>query len=632
MLNEYIQSRVESAQKLGKELYKAEQVKTLLTTVLDSVDYAFELATDLDPEIAEYIYRTVYSALQKYKSPSATETEPVVDRLYLAVTNLPTPPIDLIQTVVNPYTSTSSEIEPELETEPEPKAIEVINQTVEVIEITADTNVDDAQPKKRKRRTKAEIQLDLEAKSNQTTKIDIIPALVANDDAEQVITEREPVINEDIINPAPTEINLDGIKDWWCEQLSQPNLSEFGLSDIQESIKKYCNDKAIAVPNDIAWKIDDRWELLNAGAIEADTDLDNSSDETEPSPQPLTLVASELVIEEVYQGYVPDDDVLNHVSNDESDKVPTISGLDSDLIDSWLERASKVEFQSELDLIWSEIRSSGIIPTMPLIRNLETVKHSLLLESVDELNSEPTLETVIESKPKPSFWSAPVITSVTEIAVDDTFDVNLTDDDALESGVTIPDVSEDSAITEQEILEARASILAEPLQSDQSMATIQPSLDKPVTAKPSFLSAKVTRSSASVATDLSESVPEDEAKSFMHMAAVRSKNQPVRFKCGSSITPHNDRYILEPGTYVKHFGSGMLGRVVTWDEAEQNNPRVKSSFDRIPVQSADPQLASWCSSHAPESLCILTEEEAIKLQEQERAELLVLANSSDPFA
>ena len=372
--------------------------------------------------------------------------------------------------------------------------------------------------------------------------------------------------------------------------------------------------------------------MLNAGAIESGTYLDKSSDEREPNLQQLTLVASELVIEEIYQGYVPDDDVLKHVSNDESDKVPTISGLEADLIAGWLERAFKVESQSELDLIWREIRSSGVIPTMPLIRKLENVKDGLLPESVGELSPEPTLGIVIEPKPKPSFWSAPVITSVTEIVVDDTFDVPLADEDTLDSRLTIPDVSDYSAITEQEIEEARASILAEPWQSNQSMATIQPSLDKPVTTKPSFLSAKVSRSSASVATDLSEPVPEDEAKSFMHMAVVRSKNQPVRFKCGSSIIPHNDQYILEPGTYVKHFGSGMLGKVVTWEEAEQNNPRVKSSFDRIPVQSADPQLTSWCSSHAPESLCILTEEEAIKLQEQDRADLLVMANSSDPFA
>jgi hypothetical protein len=335
------------------------------------------------PELQELIpVETVYQQI--------SESEPLISEPVPVPEPLISEPVLQISEPVLQISESEQEPEPEPLISVQQELISVETTKQQVSESIQETNNSETNCKKRQRRTKAQITLDnFLAKVSEISELDSlyqvnreitehyekinteVPSQLLDiltekiDNLENPVVQQEPIVvqteepqlepveqeqteiaEQTEEEPQPEQVdsaksaeNVEDITVDYLVRLLENNLSEEGLVQIINEINKFYWSRQVVIPQSIVEAIEENWTRLLEG--EEDT---------------INDVVEQTILETTVT------ETPANIYNQE----------DQNRVSNWLERASKLESQKELDQIWLEIRDSSIIPPMQLVNVLES--------------------------------------------------------------------------------------------------------------------------------------------------------------------------------------------------------------------------------------------------------------------
>ena len=428
----------------------------------------------------------------------------------------------------------------------------------------------------------------------------------------------------------------------FLDRLKTDNLSEAGLSDLQEEIREFYGSGHI--PQELLDATIVAWERLNN-----DDDLDNDSVETEVfesesnnDSEDIEEYQDDTISDDIYDGDIPDGEELteetdqptenpediaqnkivadnlswqnsiltncetweeleewdrfiaNAVNKNPDSVLPeTFTALDTtrskleardaqqaktvdvdSLTQAWVNRAELAFDLEEIQTIYNEIRESGIVPSMALIKTLDAAKARL---------------TPV----------APVVTKKPEIS-------------------------------DEDIADAKACIGNQ--WSTPSETTIE--VPSTTTKRNPFKGKKTNKGQITVEFELQGL---QQTQNTSDSVTINNINTSGVFEFqtldGQPEKHHrfDSRYILDPGTKLFEPSTKYVFEVATWEEVMSLNPLIAENPSKLPLKSLhNPKRNYGKDADKTDVFVIVSDEQADQLVQEYRATLVQIESDPNP--
>ena len=463
---------------------------------------------------------------------------------------------------------------------------------------------------------------------------------LSSSDIEEETTEDPTTENLPIV-VVETATNEDTAQKF-LNRLNSANLSEAGLSDLQEEIREFYGSGHI--PQELLDAQITAWERLN----DNDDDLDDDSVETEvlesksnnsgaieeyqddesddiydgdiPAEEELTNDTDQLT-EDIAQDKIVADNlswqnsiltncetweeleewdkfIANTVNKDPDSVLPeTFTALDTtrskleardaqqtktvdveSLTQAWVNRAELAFDLEEIQTIYNEIRESGIVPSMGLIKTLDAAKA--------RLTPVVPVTTVVTTKPE---------------------------------------------ISDEDIADAKACI-SNQWNDVQSEPTIE--VPSTTTKKNPFAGRKSSGGQITVEFELQGL---QQTQNISDSITISSINTSGVFEFqtldGKPEKHHrfDSRYILDPGTKLFEPSTKYVFEVATWEEVMSLNPLIAENPNKLPLKSLhNPKRNYGKDADKTDVFVIVNDEQANQFVQEYRATLVQIESDPNP--
>lgn len=463
-----------------------------------------------------------------------------------------------------------------------------------------------------------------------TEDIQIVEEITENTTTEELTSEIP------VVETATTTID---ITQKFLNRLNSDNLSEAGLSDLQEEIREFYGSGHI--PQELLDAQIAAWERLNN-----DDDSDNDSVETEvlesESNNDSDAIEEDNESVDIYDGDIPDDEELtddtdqstediaqnkivtdnlswqnsiltncetweelkewdrfiaNAVNKNPDSVLPeTFTALDTtrskleardaqqaktvdveSLTQAWLNRAELAFDLEEIQTIYNEIRESGIVPSMGLIKTLDAAKARL------------TPVTPVETtQPK---------------------------------------------ISDKDIADARACI-GNQWNDAQSEPTIEVQVQSTTTKADPFKGRKSNKGQIIVEVELQGLQQTQDTSDSITISSINTSGVFEFQRLDGKSEKHHrfdSRYILDPGTKLFEPSTKFVFEVATWEEVMSLNPLIAENPNKLPLKSLhNPKRNYGKDADKTDVFVIVSDEQANQFVQEYRATLVQIESDPNP--
>jgi hypothetical protein len=469
-----------------------------------------------------------------------------------------------------------------------------------------------------------------------TEDIQIVEEITENTTTEELTSEIP------VVETATTTID---ITQKFLDRLNTDNLSEAGLSDLQEEIREFYGSGHI--PQELLDATIVAWERLNN-----DDDLDNDSVETEVfksesnnDSEDIEEYQDDTISDDIYDGDIPAEEELteatdqptentediaqnkivadnlswqnsiltncetweeleewdkfiaNAVNKNPDSVLPeTFTALDTtrskleardaqqvktvdveSLTQAWVNRAELAFDLEEIQTIYNEIRESGIVPSMALIKALDAANARL---------------TPV----------APVTTVVT----------------------TKPEISD------KDIADAKACI------NNQWSTPSEPTIEVPstTTKKNPFAGRKSSGGKITVEVELQGLQQTQDTSDSITINSINTSGVFEFQTLDGQPEKHHRfdfRYILDPGTKLFEPSTKYVFEVATWEEVMSLNPLIAENPNKLPLKSLhNPKRNYGKDADKTDVFVIVSDEQADQFVQEYRATLVQIESDPNP--